>query len=187
MACVKLSKTEETVKSLKNEVSEKTVMVKSESPDYPSMFIWKIDNFSKLKRDAKDGVKKRETSAPFYTEHYGYRLVIEFHPNGCGSGKNKFISVFFTVMKGEYDAILRWPFKRKVKFTLLDQKGNPEERVNYSSEVTPNNDLKIFGRPYKERAIGYGRQKFMSQEKLETRCYVVDDTLFLQFEVGPPS
>ena len=47
------------MKSLKNEVNEKTVMVKSESPDYPSMFIWKIDNFSKLKREAKAGVNDR--------------------------------------------------------------------------------------------------------------------------------
>ena len=92
MACVKLSETEETVKSLekeletlKNEVKEKTVMVKSESPDYPSMFIWKIGKFSKLKKEAKDDVN---LSAPFYTEHYGYKLVVAFYPNGNGSAKN---------------------------------------------------------------------------------------------------
>lgn len=194
MACVKLSETEETVKSLekeletlKNEVKEKTVMVKSESPDYPSMFIWKIGKFSKLKKEAKDDVNLRITSAPFYTEHYGYKLVVAFYPNGNGCAKNDFISVFYTVMKGEYDALLPWSFKRKVKFTLLDQRENPEERENHSIEVTPPKTVKFSGRPDNGGNAGFGSPQFMSQKKLETGCYVVDDTLFLQFEVGPSS
>ena len=187
MACVKLSETEETMKSLKNEVNEKTVIVKSESPDYPSMFIWKIDNFSKLKREAKAGVNQGKTSAPFYTEHYGYKLVITLYPNGLGLGKGNSISVFVSLVKGEYDAILHWPFRRKAKLTLLDQQENPKERENYSRELVPHGDLNISVRPGKERIPAYRGIIFMSQEKLETRCYVVDDTLFLQLEVGPPS
>ena len=175
------------MKSLKNEVNEKTVMVKSESPDYPSMFIWKIDNFRKLKREAKAGVNEGKTSAPFYTEHYGYKLVITLYPNGLGLGKGNSISVFVSLVKGEYDAILHWPFRRKAKLTLLDQQENPKERENYSRELVPHGDLNISVRPGKERIPAYRGIIFMSQEKLETRCYVVDDTLFLQLEVGPPS
>ena len=194
MACVKLGETEETVESLKkeletlkNEVKEKTVMVKSKSPDYPLMFIWKIDNFSKLVREAKDGVNERQTCAPFYTENYGYKFEIYFYPNGYGFAQDTFLSVFLVIKKGEYDALLPWPFKRKVNFTLLDQQENLEERENHSREITPSNDLKGFGRPVEKRMLGYGIPEFISHEKLERGHYVVDDTLFLQCEVGPPS
>ena len=194
MACVKIGETEETVKSLhkqlvtlKNEVKEKTVMVKSESPDYPLMFIWKIDNFSKLMREAKDGVNKKQTCAPFYTENYGYKIEIYFYPNGSGHARGTFLSVFCVIQKGEYDALLPWPFKRKVKFTLLDQQENLEERENHSMVVTTTDDLQVFGRPDEKRIYGYGKPQFISHEELETGHYVVDDTLFLQFEVGPPS
>ena len=194
MACVKLGETEETVESLKkqletlkNEVKEKTVMVKSESPDYPLMFIWKIDNFSKLMREAKGGVNERQTCAPFYTENYGYKFEIYIYPNGSDDVQGTSLSVFFIIQKGEYDALLPWPFKRKVKFTLLDQQENLEERENHSVEITPINDLQVFGRPDEKRRRGFGRPRFISHGKLETGHYVVDDTLFLQCEVGPPS
>ena len=194
MACVKLGETEETVESLKkqletlkNEVKEKTVMVKSESPDYPLMFIWKIDNFSKLMREAKGGVNERQTCAPFYTENYGYKFEISIYPNGSDDVRGTSLSVFFIIQKGEYDALLPWPFKRKVKFTLLDQQENLEERENHSVKITPINDLQLFGRPDEKRKRGFGRPRFISHEKLETGYYVVDDTLFLQCEVGPPS
>ena len=194
MACVKIGETEETMKSLhkqlvtlKNEVKEKTVMVKSESPNYPLMFIWKIDNFSKLMREAKGGVNRKQTCAPFYTENYGYKLEINIYPNGYGHARGTFLSVFCVIQKGEYDALLPWPFKRKVKFTLLDQQENLEERENHSMVVTTTDDPQVFGRPDEKRIRGYGIPKFISHEKLERGHYVVDDTLFLQYEVGPPS
>jgi len=34
--------------------------------------------------------------------------------SGDGSGKNTHISLFFVVMKGEYDALQTWPFQKKV-------------------------------------------------------------------------
>ena len=36
-------------------------------------------------------------------------------------GLGTHISLFFVVMRGQYDAILRWPFRQKVTFMLLDQ------------------------------------------------------------------
>ena len=39
---------------------------------------------------------------------------------GLEMTKKTHLSVFMVLMKGEYDAILRWPFNKKVKFTLID-------------------------------------------------------------------
>ena len=138
-------------------------------------------------REAKGGVNRKQTCAPFYTENYGYKLEINIYPNGYGHARGTFLSVFCVIQKGEYDALLPWPFKRNVKFTLLDQQENLEERENNSVEITPINDLQVFGRPDEKRICGYGRPMFISHGKLERGHYVVDDTLFLQCEVGRPS
>ena len=36
-------------------------------------------------------------------------------------GKGRHKSVFFVVMRGQYDTLLRWPFRQKVTFMLMDQ------------------------------------------------------------------
>lgn len=35
---------------------------------------------------------------------------------GDGNGKNTHVSLFFVVMKGDFDALLPWPFQQKVTF-----------------------------------------------------------------------
>lgn len=155
------------------------------------LFIWKVKEFSKTLRQAKAGERLSITSTPFYTdrtESYGYKVKARIDPNGDGPGKNTHLSVFIIVMKGEYDAILPWPFKKKVMFTVIDQQGDPAKRKNVTDHFTPGNNLESFARPTQEKNItGYGFPQFISHEELYSRCYLVDDTLFLQVEIGPSS
>ncbi len=151
-----------------------------------SVFIWKINNFSEILRQAKTGEKNKIESASFYvgiynTESYGYKLKVKLYPNGAGSGENTHLSMYIIVMKGEYDAILPWPFKTKVKLTLIDQQENPVERENVTNEIILNNSP----RPVDKDNVGLGLNRFISNEKLSSRHYLVDDTLFLHVEVGP--
>ncbi len=44
--------------------------------------------------------------------------------NGEGVGKGTHLSLFFVIMKGDYDPFLPWPFRNKVTMMLLDQSGN---------------------------------------------------------------
>ncbi len=37
-------------------------------------------------------------------------------------GRGKYLSVFFVIMRGEYDDLLPWPFKQKVTFELFHPK-----------------------------------------------------------------
>ena len=89
-------------------------------------------------------------------------------------------------MKGQYDAILPWPFNRKIKFTLIDQQEDLDQRENVVKLVTPNNDPKCYARPKNKQNIGHGLPSFISHTQLESRRYVVDDTFFIQVEVGSP-
>ncbi len=155
------------------------------------IFVWKITNFSIILSLAKAGRYLCSDSVPFdtaRTESCGYKLRVRVYPNGSGSGKNTHLSVYIYVMKGEYDAILPWPFKKKVKFTLIDQQANPVERVNVYMRLSPGNYPESFaGRPKEEHGTGRGFSKFITHEEIHSRRYVVDDTLFLQVEVGPSS
>ena len=92
------------------------------------IFTWKITSFEIKLKQAKTNVNQyiEIGSDSFYM--YGYKLRLSLNPNGNGFGANTHLSVFIVVMKGEYDAILPWPFKRKVKFTLVDQKKDPAKR-----------------------------------------------------------
>lgn len=92
-----------------------------------------------------------------------------------------------TVKRGDYDAILPWPLKKKVTFTLIDQQEDPNQKENVITEFLTGNHPEIFKRPLIKESTGLGFPRFVSHKRLNSRCYIVDDTLFLQVEVGPPS
>lgn len=39
------------------------------------------------------------------------------------SVRGEYMSAFVSIMRGEYDALLEWPFTHKVVITLMDQVG----------------------------------------------------------------
>jgi len=115
---VKLNETEEKLKATRKVVEKLGTQI----------FTWRINNFSAILRHAKTGEKPSNESVPFYTdrtESYGYKLKVRIYPNGRYASQN--LSVYIVLMKGEYDAILPWPFKTKVKFTLIGQQEDPVE------------------------------------------------------------
>lgn len=166
-------------------VREKLVMAKTGKSNFPGVFVWKINNFNEKFRQAKTEENKMLESAPFYTECYGYKLKVKFHPNGQKSVKNTHLSVYIAIMKGEYDAILAWPCKKKVRVTLIDQQEDPVERENVVHRVSLGDHPANSARPINEENKSRGHTEFISHEKLFSRCYLKDDTLFLQVEVGP--
>ena len=45
-------------------------------------------------------------SPPFYTSNQGYKMCLRLYLNGDGIGKGTHMSLFFVVMKGEFDNII---------------------------------------------------------------------------------
>ncbi|XP_078350410.1 TNF receptor-associated factor 4-like isoform X2 [Oculina patagonica] len=194
LACIKLNNTEvklDVTQVKLNETQKKLETTTKLVEEFNTrMFIWKINNFSEILRQAKTWEKDKIESAPFYTdrtESYGYKLKVGIYPNGDRCGENKtHLSVFIYVMKGEYDAILPWPVKRKVTFTLIDQQEESVKRENVTRHFIPYNGPECFSRPTQEQSsTGYGFHEFITHEQLHSRRYLVDDTMFLQVEVGP--
>ena len=180
LACVKLSDTqkkfEETTKKLVERVDALEKYMHSK--ERCESFTWRIDGFSEVLRKAKSGEETRIDSSPFY--RCGYKCKIGIVPNGLSSGENTHLSVYLIIMKGEYDATLTWPFDKKFTFTLIDQQENEHNRENIVMSIISDPKLSSFARPVKEENIGCGFHQFVSHEKLQTRRYIVDDTILVQ-------
>ena len=183
MVCAELKHTQETtrnleekVETLQRQLEEKT---SGDQGNGNTRFIWRIKKFSEILGRAKERGQRIESPA-FYTEKYGYKLKISINPRVISHELSGFIargiSASVVLMKGEYDAILPWPFNRKVILTLIDQQPDPVERQNL---VCENN----FNTPKPKHVDVELVSLSVSYEKLQTSCYTVDDTLFLQAEV----
>ena len=71
-----------------------------------------------------------------YMTFSGYKMCGRLYLNGDGMGRGTHISLFFVLMKGNCDALLSWPFRRKVTLMLLDQ--NNQEHVIDAFRPDPN-------------------------------------------------
>ncbi|XP_051867946.1 TNF receptor-associated factor 5-like isoform X4 [Pristis pectinata] len=151
-----------------------------EAAGYNGKLIWKICNYRRRKQEAAEGTALSLFSQPFYTSRCGYRLCARAYLNGDGAGKGTHVSLFFVVMKGEYDSLLMWPFKQKVTLTLLDQSPKKHHLIELFKADANSTSFK---RPVSEMNIASGCPRFVSHAILEggkTGTYIKDDTLFIK-------
>ena len=121
-----------------------------EFSSYDGQLLWRIPDYARKRNDAVTGQQ-----VSFY------------------------ISIFFVVMRGQYDALLRWPFRQKVTFMLLDQ-DNVEHVID---AFRPDPNSSSFQRPRRETNIASGCPMFCSLAELNNHAYVRDDTMFLKIIV----
>lgn len=60
-------------------------------------------------------------SPPFYTHVEGYKMYLEIDANGYNEGAGTYVSVYVSLMRGEFDDQLRWPFRGNVTIHFLNQ------------------------------------------------------------------
>ncbi|XP_072422053.1 TNF receptor-associated factor 1 isoform X1 [Chiloscyllium punctatum] len=149
-----------------------------EQTSYEGILMWKINDVNRKRQEAISGKVTNFSSPAFYTSKYGYKVCLRIYLNGDGSGRGTHISLFFVVMRGEYDALLHWPFKQKVTFMLLDQ----NNREHLIDAFRPDVNSSSFQRPVKEMNIASGCPMFIPLAKLDApkQTYVKDDTLFIK-------
>lgn len=153
-----------------------------ESACYNGKLIWKVTDYKLKKKEALDGHTVSICSQPFYTSRCGYRLCARAYLNGDGSGKGTHLSLYFVVMRGEFDSLLQWPFRQRVTLVLLDQSGK-KNHIMETFKADPNSSS--FKRPDGEVNIASGCPRFVAHSTLENakNTYIKDDTLFLKVAV----
>ena len=154
-----------------------------QATSYDGKYIWKIPDITRRRRDALMGKTVSLYSAPFYTDRFGYRMCLRVYLDGDGSGKGCYISYFLTIMKGEYDALLEWPFQLTVTMTMINQKGNG----NIVQSFKPNPNSASFHRPKADMNVASGCPKFAPLSVLDNQEFVVDDVAFFQCVVNNKS
>ncbi len=176
-----VGKAENAIQNLQEGFSELALIVQTlQATSYNGSFIWKIPEVQRRRHEAKIGKTISLYSAPFYTSRQGYKACLRLYMNGDGCGKNTHLSFFVTIMKGEYDALLQWPFRHTVTLTLLDQDGVK----NISQAFQPESTSSSFQRPRNEMNIASGCPMFAPLSILNNSSYVKEDTLFLKSEIN---
>ena len=176
----RLDRTEHQLALHEIQLSEQDLQVRMlEATSYDGVYLWKIDHFSRRFQEAVSGKTPSIYSPPFYVGRFGYKVCARLYPNGDGMGKGKHLSMFFVVMRGEYDALLPWPFVQKVHFKLLDQ-----DRVRDACDAfRPDPQSSSFKRPTSDMNIASGCPTFISHQELRRGGYIRNDTLFIKVTV----
>lgn len=150
------------------------------------ILVWRISDIHRRIEEAESGRTPSLYSPPFYSSAAGYKMCARIYLDGDGAGKRSHISLFFVVMRGDYDSLLQWPFQQKVRMSLLDQ--TPAVAPRYRSDVIevfkPNTSSSSFQRPCSEMNIATGCPLFAPKSVLSSDRYVRDDTIFVRIEIS---
>ena len=146
---------------------------------YNGTLLWKIESYQRKRQDAINGVKTALYSPPFYIAQYGYKMCAKIYMNGDGFGKGSHLSLFFVVMRGDFDSLQTWPFQKKITMMLLDQ-GNGDHMID-AFHSDPHSSS--FQRPKSDMNIASGSPLFMPLDSLNNRQYIKDDVMFIKIIV----
>ncbi|CAH1271315.1 TRAF2 [Branchiostoma lanceolatum] len=149
-----------------------------ELTSYDGVLTWKIADFTRKRHDGITGKTASFYSTCFFTSGTGYKMCARIYLNGDGMGKGTHVSLFFVVMRGHYDGLLRWPFRQKVTFMLLDQ----NDREHVIDAFRPDPTSSSFQRPTSDMNIASGCPLFVPLSQLDSssHAYVRDDTMYLR-------
>jgi hypothetical protein len=150
--------------------------------------LWRITNFSEKLAEALNGPNTCLYSPAFYTcfnqNGAGYRVRAKIYLNGDGKGFRTHMSVYFTLLKGENDALLAWPFRQKVTFVLVNQtkEGFDDVSGDLSDSFRPDPTSKSFCRPTSDVNLASGLPLFCRLDQL--KHFVRDNCLFMKMIVN---
>ena len=138
-------------------------------------FLWRIPDVRQRNRDARFGGTSIY-SPPFYTGRNGYKMCMKVYFNGYDTGLCTHLSIFFVLMKGEYDRLLQWPFQSKVSLILVDQ----DHKKNLVQTFKPNAQSSSFQKPKTDMNVASSCPEFADLSVLDNTSYVKDDVMYIK-------
>ena len=103
-------------------------------------------------------------------------MCIRAYLHGDGIGYKTHLSLFFVLMKGEYDPLLKWPFDNKVSIILVDQ----NHRKHVVQTFKPTAESTSFQRPRSDMNVASGCPQFAKLSVLDDQNYVKDDVMYVK-------
>ena len=107
---IPISSLQRAMKELQDYYNDLALSVQTlQATSYSGIYIWKVPELTRRRRDAVLGKTISLYSAPFFTSRHSYKLCLCVYLNEDGSGRGTHVS--FILMKGLFDIFLPWPFK----------------------------------------------------------------------------
>ncbi|KAK3102988.1 hypothetical protein FSP39_015546 [Pinctada imbricata] len=148
------------------------------------LYVWKVKNYSKYRREAELGETTAIHSPAFYSSCYGYKLCIRANLNGVDAARGTHLSIFIHFMQGEFDDILDWPFSGRIMLTVMDQNQAMELRHHVMETLVAKPNLAAFQKPVTPRNHkGFGYMEFLPLTVLDNSMYIRNDTLIIKCHV----
>ena len=150
---------------------------------YDGTFIWHLTNVRQKISDSRESRQKSFYSPVFYTSRDGYRLTCKLYLNGNGQAFNEYVSIYLVILRGCYDAVLKWPFKQKCSFVLVDKQD--EKRSVLDSFMPDPNSVDSFKRPISEMNVPSGLLSFLPLKIFNSVNvdFYNDDSLFIKIMI----
>ena len=128
-------------------------------------------------------------SPPFYTEKKGgYKMCLFLYMDGDGSGRGTHLSFFIVLMKGEYDALLTWPFEQKVTLILQDQDQQKHIIKWFKPDPSDAGSIDSFQRPSpdSDMNVASGCPEFVPLSVMDNPSYAKDGTMIFRCIINTP-
>ena len=144
-------------------------------------YMWKIDDYHRRMNEAVEGKIVELYSPPIYSDVFGYKLCCKIYLDGKPNekGHKTHVSFYLVLMKGEYDATLRFPFPRIFRVTLIGRTSN----FNIEKKIEPSN-AEEFQKPRDDMNKPVGHSMFVSHKELSDHVeqYLWGDSLFFKID-----
>ncbi|UJR30229.1 hypothetical protein I4U23_017767 [Adineta vaga] len=146
---------------------------------YDGTLVWRIKEVQKKMNDAKTERQTSIYSPPFRSSPTGYLMMARLYLHGDGNARRTHMSLFFVLLRGPHDSILRYPFNFKVTFCLYDQ---TPAKNHIIESFRPDTRSNSFQQPRSDMNIASGIPKFAPLSIFEglDNPYVKDDTMFIK-------
>ena len=156
-------------------------IVPSTSSDPLPVLDFIIENFSKRKQSNEECISK-----PFHSHENGYKLSLYVYPNGRDKWKNKYVSMFVHLMKGDNDNNLSFPFRGDILVQIVnwrENKSHAERLVEFNEKTDREYGARVTGlvgflSGIQYRGCGFPNflsHKFLKFDESRNTQYVSDD------------
>lgn len=167
---VRVTKLEDSVAEHNRILTEQNIAIAElTSTSYDGTLLWKIPNVTKWLRFGNEPMN----SPYFYTSQYGYKMQMKL------LRRDSHIALDFALKRGEFDALLCWPFEQKITVMIVDQ----EKSEDLKYQIDPDGRA-AFKKPTSDVCTPSACTGFRWQiSDLSDHAYIVEDTMFIKVTV----
>ena len=148
---------------------------------YTTIYEWSIENYRQKKQNEINGRTPYLDSEIFYCGRKGYKMCARIYLNGDGIGKGGNVSLYISILKGDNDDNLPWPFKYRMSMSLINQKRVNNKIVQEHFDPAPSSAS--YQKPTSMRNKGTGFPLFTTHALAESEECLVNDKIKILIQV----